>query len=71
MTKPGELAPWESAVAGATGAVLANAILYPLDMYDFHLPVDMLVVGKLTGLQCQDQITGPDQKEGPDTPAHR
>ena len=28
-----QLAPWESAVAGATGAVLANAIVYPLDMY--------------------------------------
>ena len=27
-----ELAPWESAVAGATGAVLANAMVYPLDM---------------------------------------
>lgn len=27
-----ELAPWESAVAGATGAVLANALVYPLDM---------------------------------------
>jgi hypothetical protein len=52
MTKPGELAPWESAVAGATGAVLANAILYPLDMYDFHLPVDILVECKLTRLQC-------------------
>ena len=30
-----ELAPWESAVAGATGAVLANALVYPLDMYVF------------------------------------
>ena len=30
-----QLAPWESAVAGATGAVLANALVYPLDMYDF------------------------------------
>ena len=29
-----QLAPWESAVAGATGAVLANAIVYPLDMYE-------------------------------------
>lgn len=26
------LPPWGSAVAGATGAVLANAIVYPLDM---------------------------------------
>lgn len=27
------LSPWGSAVAGATGAVLANAIVYPLDMF--------------------------------------
>lgn len=27
------LPPWGSAVAGATGAVLANAMVYPLDMY--------------------------------------
>lgn len=26
------LPPWGSALAGATGAVLANAIVYPLDM---------------------------------------
>jgi hypothetical protein len=29
------LPPWGSAVAGATGAVLANALVYPLDMYAF------------------------------------
>ena len=27
------LPPWGSALAGATGAVLANAVVYPLDMY--------------------------------------
>jgi hypothetical protein len=27
------LPPWGGAVAGATGAVLANAITYPLDLY--------------------------------------
>jgi hypothetical protein len=26
------LPPWGSAIAGATGAVLANAAVYPLDM---------------------------------------
>lgn len=26
------LPPWGNALAGATGAVLANAIVYPLDM---------------------------------------
>jgi hypothetical protein len=33
QSKPAALSPWGSAVAGATGAVLANAIVYPLDMY--------------------------------------
>lgn len=33
QSKPVRLPPWGSAVAGATGAVLANAIVYPLDMY--------------------------------------
>ena len=27
------LPPWGSAIAGATGAVLANAMVYPLDMF--------------------------------------
>ena len=27
------LPPWGNALAGATGAILANAIVYPLDMY--------------------------------------
>lgn len=33
MAGQSKLAPWESAIAGATGAVLANALVYPLDMY--------------------------------------
>jgi hypothetical protein len=32
QSKPVPLSPWQSAVAGATGAVLANAMVYPLDM---------------------------------------
>jgi hypothetical protein len=31
QSKP-TLSPWGSAVAGATGAVLANAMVYPLDL---------------------------------------
>lgn len=27
------LPPWGNALAGATGALLANAAVYPLDMY--------------------------------------
>ncbi|EXJ74439.1 uncharacterized protein A1O5_02735 [Cladophialophora psammophila CBS 110553] len=41
MTKPGELAPWESAIAGATGAVLANALVYPLDIVKTRLQVQI------------------------------
>jgi hypothetical protein len=33
QSKPAALPPWGSAVAGATGAVLANAMVYPLDLY--------------------------------------
>ena len=31
LSKP-EISPWGKAVAGASGAVLANALVYPLDM---------------------------------------
>ena len=34
------LPPWGNALAGATGAVLANAIVYPLDMYTKLLRLD-------------------------------
>jgi hypothetical protein len=32
QSKIERLPPWGNAVAGATGAVLANALVYPLDM---------------------------------------
>jgi hypothetical protein len=32
QSKQVPLPPWGSALAGATGAVLANAMVYPLDM---------------------------------------
>ncbi|KAF2962666.1 hypothetical protein GQX73_g10907 [Xylaria multiplex] len=32
QSKPAALPPWGAAVAGATGAVLANTLVYPLDM---------------------------------------
>lgn len=32
QSKQVRLSPWGSALAGATGAVLANAMVYPLDM---------------------------------------
>lgn len=32
QSKPAPLPPWGAAVAGATGAVLANTLVYPLDM---------------------------------------
>ena len=33
QSKEVHLPPWGYAVAGATGAVIANALVYPLDMY--------------------------------------
>lgn len=40
-TKAAPLSPWGSAVAGATGAVLANAIVYPLDIVKTRLQVQI------------------------------
>jgi len=40
-TKPAPLPPWGSAVAGATGAVLANAMVYPLDIVKTRLQVQI------------------------------
>ncbi|KAL6242770.1 ADP/ATP carrier protein [Rhinocladiella similis] len=41
MSGEGSLAPWESAVAGASGAVLANALVYPLDIVKTRLQVQI------------------------------
>lgn len=32
QSKAAPIGPWGKATAGATGAVLANALVYPLDM---------------------------------------
>ncbi|PYH50037.1 putative peroxisomal carrier protein [Aspergillus saccharolyticus JOP 1030-1] len=40
QSKPA-LSPWGSAVAGATGAVLANALVYPLDLVKTKLQVQV------------------------------
>lgn len=39
--------PWGLAVAGATGAVLANALVYPLDMYEASLLVEDVLAANL------------------------
>ncbi|EYE91522.1 putative peroxisomal carrier protein [Aspergillus ruber CBS 135680] len=41
QSKPMRLSPWQSAVAGATGAVLANAVVYPLDLVKTKLQVQV------------------------------
>ncbi|KAJ5746708.1 hypothetical protein N7520_011890 [Penicillium odoratum] len=41
MAGQSKLSPWGSAVAGATGAVLANSIVYPLDLVKTKLQVQV------------------------------
>ncbi|KAF9886805.1 ADP/ATP carrier protein [Aspergillus nanangensis] len=41
QSKQVRLSPWGSAVAGATGAVLANAMVYPLDLIKTKLQVQV------------------------------
>ncbi|KAI8634814.1 mitochondrial carrier [Xylariaceae sp. FL1651] len=41
QSKPAPLPPWGAAVAGATGAVLANALVYPLDIVKTRLQVQV------------------------------
>lgn len=33
QSKPAPIGPWGRATAGAAGAVFANALVYPLDLY--------------------------------------
>ncbi|XXG96533.1 60S ribosomal protein L29 [Hypoxylon texense] len=41
QSKPAALPPWGYAVAGSTGAVLANALVYPLDIVKTRLQVQI------------------------------
>lgn len=34
----GQASPWESVVAGTAAAILADVMVYPLDVYDSHFP---------------------------------
>lgn len=47
LSKESPLPSWGYAVAGATGAVLANAAVYPLDMYVITSPVAALPPNKI------------------------
>ncbi|KAJ5763497.1 hypothetical protein N7533_002178 [Penicillium manginii] len=64
------LSPWGSAVAGATGAVLANAMVYPLDLVKTKLQVQVKSEGgeKHEGVEVYestiDAITKITEKEG-------
>ncbi|CEJ54003.1 Putative Peroxisomal carrier protein [Penicillium brasilianum] len=53
QSKPVRLSPWGSAVAGATGAVLANALVYPLDLVKTKLQVQ---VKQTKGAEGQSEV---------------
>jgi hypothetical protein len=62
QSKPAPIGPWGKATAGAAGAVFANALAYPLDLYvkndgayvlhryfppiGRHLPANFLLVAR-------------------------
>jgi len=56
QSKPPRLSPWGSAVAGATGAVLANAIVYPLDIVKTKLQVQEKRPGVTSGGGSGDSL---------------
>ncbi|KAJ5309454.1 uncharacterized protein N7443_001915 [Penicillium atrosanguineum] len=72
QSKPVRLSPWGSAVAGATGAVLANAIVYPLDLVKTKLQVQVKSTKEYAGVEevehyesTMDAIKKIVAKEGP------
>ncbi|KAL5335130.1 mitochondrial carrier domain-containing protein [Aspergillus crustosus] len=55
QSKPA-LSPWGSAVAGATGAVLANTIVYPLDLVKTKLQVQVKKTGESEKVPSTDNV---------------
>ncbi|RAL02267.1 putative peroxisomal carrier protein [Aspergillus ibericus CBS 121593] len=55
QSKPA-LSPWGSAVAGATGAVLANALVYPLDLVKTKLQVQVKRPGDSKDADANDTV---------------
>ncbi|KAJ5245888.1 Mitochondrial carrier protein [Penicillium chermesinum] len=58
QSKPVRLSPWGSAVAGASGAVLANAMVYPLDLIKTKLQVQVKQVKSDQGAQEVEHFEG-------------
>ncbi|KAL1839126.1 hypothetical protein VTJ49DRAFT_1857 [Mycothermus thermophilus] len=56
QSKPAPIGPWGKATAGAAGAVLANALVYPLDLIKTKLQV------QVTPSQPADGETKPDEE---------
>jgi hypothetical protein len=75
-TKAAPLPPWGSAIAGATGAVLANAMVYPLDMFVARLstllvaPANCFAYRVKTRLQVQIKHKSTDQNLLTTNPDH-
>lgn len=67
QSNPARLSPWGSAVAGATGAVIANAAVYPLDMYDDQMRWShsgMLTLSSRVKTKLQVQVKQQKESKG-------
>lgn len=60
MATQDEASPWEGVASGTTAAILANTIVYPLDVYGYILHYPRLYMNNSKSLQYQNQVTGPD-----------
>jgi len=65
QSKPAAIGPWGQATAGAAGAVFANSLVYPLDLYETLLFSALVILCQAYAsvFQSQDQVAGPSQAD--------
>lgn len=59
QSKSAPIGPWGKATAGATGAVLANALVYPLDMCAHRNLVSSFFFLSFFYRQTKNKLTAP------------